>query len=153
MCLLACGKVGRAIVSVDARAWPVERVAAAAAATGATTTALTDGSDDGVVDVLRRVMDDDVDVIDVNAPSSTASTSGRDDDRMTESDADEWFVSFTSGTTGGGLKAIANTHARAMAYGAAKARVEELSENSRVCLASNATFDLYPGDVAAAMLS
>ena len=153
VCLLACGKVGRAIVSVDARAWPVERLAAAATATGATTTALTDGSDDGVVDVLRRVMDDDVDVIDVNAPSSTASTSGRDDDRMAESDADEWFVSFTSGTTGGGLKAIANTHARAMAYGAAKARVEELSENSRVCLASNATFDLYPGDVAAAMLS
>ena len=65
--------------------------------------------------------------------------------------ADEWYAAFTSGTTGAGLKATTATHARVMAYARAKVAVEGIDARSRVCLASNATFDLYPGDVAAAL--
>lgn len=151
--LLACAASGRACVALDATAWPRARAAAAAATCGCETLAL--GADDeaakGLEDAFAWkdvVLMRDGEVLDTGSTDSRAweGLDGR-------GPAAEWYVAFTSGTTGAGLKATTATHARAMAYARAKVAVEGIDARSRVCLASNATFDLYPGDVAAALVA
>ena len=72
------------------------------------------------------------------------------DDPAFSSSSRELYVAYTSGSSGFGAKGTVALHDAVMSYCAAKIAVERVRRSSRVCLASNTTFDIYPSDAYAA---
>lgn len=151
--LFAAGRAKRSIVALDADAWPsarARRVASDANVGAVICTSAADGeyvrevfgessmsvimmrdADDGV----KEEADEDQDCIDAKAEA-----------------ADEAYVAFTSGTNGI-PKGTAARFDAVLRYAEAKRAVENITSDSRVCLASNVTFDLYPGDAYCAAMT
>ena len=151
--LFAAGRAKRSIVALDADAWPsarARRVASDANVGAVVCTSAADGdyvrevfgeSSMGVImmrdadDGVKEEADGDQDCIDAEAEA-----------------ADEAYVAFTSGTNGI-PKGTAARFDAVLRYAEAKRAVENITSDSRVCLASNVTFDLYPGDAYCAALA
>lgn len=151
--LFAAGRAKRSIVALDADAWPsarARRVASDANVGAVVCTSAADGdyvreafgeSSMGVImmrdaaDGVKEEADDDEDCIDAETEA-----------------AEEAYVAFTSGTNGI-PKGTAARFDAVLRYAEAKRAVENITSDSRVCLASNVTFDLYPGDAYCAALA
>ena len=142
--LHACARARKSLVNVDA-ATPASRIRDVARDANATTClCANDGDEDSVKSVLGE---DGVAVRVWEVINAGAEAIEAEEDETREDD--EIWIAYTSGTTGK-CKGAAATHRRAMAYARAKCEVEEIDACSRVCLASNATFDLWHGDACAA---
>jgi len=142
---------GRSCVPVDVDAWPTARWAAAAKNVGATTCVCATERDAAR---MRSVFgEESVRVILVSDDVDANEDEDEDDDEFPRSSASatELYAAHTSGSTGA-PKCAPTTHGRAMMYARAKCRVERITRDSRVCLASNATFDPHAGDLCAAAL-
>lgn len=145
---------GRSCVPVDVDAWPTARWAAAAKNVGATTCVCATERDAAR---MRAVFgEEEMCVILVSDDVDANEDEDEDDDDYSfpcwsASASTELYAAHTSGSTGA-PKCAPTTHGRAMMYARAKCRVERIVRDSRVCLASNATFDPHAGDLCAAAL-
>ena len=151
--LHACALAGRSCVPVDVDAWPTARWAEAARNVGATTAVCATERDAAR---MRAVFgEDNIRVIFVSDDVDADEDEDEDDDEYSfpcsSSSATELYAAHTSGSTGA-PKCAPTTHGRALKYARAKCRVERITRDSRVCLASNATFDPHAGDACAAAL-
>ena len=151
--LHACALVGRSCVPVDVDAWPTARWTAAAKNVGATAAVCATERDAARVravfgeENIRVILVSD----DVDADENEIADEDEDEFPRLSSSSTELYAAHTSGSTGA-PKCAPTTHGRALMYARAKCRVERITRDSRVCLASNATFDPHAGDVCAAAL-
>ena len=161
--LHACYRARRAFVAMDHASWPEGRLRAIAFDARCASVVCADddearrargwfgdaidayvslesldarcGGDDGDDDDERRSPDEPLATYDQNPLSSSSSSSSR-----------ELYVAYTSGSSGFGAKGTVARADAVMSYCAAKIAVERVRRTSRVCLASNTTFDIYPSD-------
>lgn len=151
--LFAAGRAKRSIVALDAEAWPSARTRRVASDSDIGAVVCTSAADG---DYVRDVFgESSMGVIMMrDADDGVKEEADDDEDRIdaeTES-ADEAYVAFTSGTNGI-PKGTAARFDAVLRYAEAKRTVENITSDSRVCLASNVTFDLYPGDAYCAALA
>jgi len=161
--LLASSRARRSVVPLDAEAWPRARIREAARVVGclgrdddddARTTPTVLCATREEIPRAMEIFGARADVVVVSDVREDRAAATADAEPAADDAADaELYVAFTSGTTGGGVKALPGSHRRLLAYAARKASVERVRHDSRVCLASNATFDVHAGDVAAALIA
>ena len=149
--LFAAGRANRSIVALDADAWPSERVRRVASDARVGAVICTNAADG---DLVREVFGETVTmrVIMMGDDAVQGESDGGDDDVLRRVEDDEAYVAFTSGTNGV-PKGTAARFGTVLRYAEAKRDVEKITSDSRVCLASNVTFDLYPGDAYCAALA
>ena len=174
--LHACYRARRAFVAMDHASWPSVRLRAIAVDARCASVVCADDDEtrrargwfgdtiDAYVSLesldARRDDDDDDDderrspdeplEDDRNArvPSLAAN-----DPASSSSSSRELYVAYTSGSSGFGAKGTVALADAVMSYCAAKIAVERVRSSSRVCLASNPTFDIYPSDAYVAAAS
>ena len=166
--LHACYRARRAFVAMDHASWPEGRLRAIAVDARCASVVCADDDEarrargwfgDAIdaylsLESLNARRDDDDDDDGDNDGDERRSPDDRNprvrslaaDDPASSSSSCELYVAYTSGSSGFGAKGTVALHDAVMSYCAAKIAVERVRRSSRVCLASNTTFDIYPSD-------